>query len=305
VTDPPYEYGFMSKSWDRSGIAFRPETWQAALRVVKPGGYMLACGGTRTWHRLACAIEDAGWEIRDTICYLYGVGFPKGKGCLKPAWEPVLLCRKPGPKVLPLGIDECRVPGNVDAGWCKTTGSGPKFNGIFNNGEPYPQQQDRFHASPSGRYPANVVHDGSDEVQEAFAAFGESKARPERVGLRGGRAIFGQKGIGSPEKEGRWPGDTGGTPARFFYCAKASKRERGQGNSHPCVKPLALLSWLVKLICPPGGVVLDPFMGSASTGVACLQNGRKFIGMELDEGYFKIAQRRIREAEAAREAVPV
>jgi hypothetical protein len=115
----------MGREWDRSGVAFDPATWAAVLRVLKPGGYMLTFGGTRTYHRLACAVEDAGFEIRDCLMWLYGTGFPKGRGCLKPAYEPILLCRKPGKRVLPLGIDACRVAG---PGWEKRDGeSGAGF----------------------------------------------------------------------------------------------------------------------------------------------------------------------------------
>lgn len=283
---------------------------------------MLCFGGTRTFHRLACAVEDAGWELRDTIMWVYGSGFPKGQGCLKPAWEPVLLCRKPGPQVLPLGIDACRV-GTDDS-------TVRKCNGV-RNGSAMNCSQDGSLAKPgiygsdAGRWPANVCHDGSEEVLEAFAAFGEKTTNQGTARSKHAAGMFGvETQLGRVLSHGNT-----GTAARFFYCAKASRAEREAGlegmpskqrdesrnadqpsmhdgagnpynrgvapvlNSHPCVKPLALMSWLVKLACPPGGLVLDPFMGSGSTGVACVDAGRRFFGIERDESYFRIAEARI------------
>lgn len=341
VTDPPYDLlsasrngsrrinndpakpfgrhagGFMGMQWDATGVAFDPRTWKAVLRVLKPGGYMLAMGGTRTYHRLACAVEDAGFEIRDTILNLFdadprvqqfldtltpeqrgvflelyspsplrawvqGQGFPKGKGNLKPAWEPILLVRKPGPRVLPLGIDECRVPTGGDAANARANkGRGLGYHG--GDGE-----RGGWSGS-AGRYPANVAIDDSDEVAGAFAEFGE-RSGPRAPARRGAAG----EGWGMGEGERVAFGDTG-TAARFFYCSKASKSERGRGNHHPTVKPLALIRWLVRLVTPPGGRVLDPFAGSGTTGAACLAEGRYCTLIEKDEKYLSIIRSRIKQ----------
>jgi site-specific DNA-methyltransferase (adenine-specific) len=304
----------------------------AVLRVLKPAGYLLCFGGTRTYHRLACAVEDAGFEVRDCLMWLHSQGFPKGKGCLKPAWEPILLCRKPGKKVLPLGIDECRV-GTECTLSPRNQQRGPHWSGEYNGDGP------RVNGSPAGRWPANVVISDDAEVLEAFAAFGNCGSpfivrRSRRKKPQLGVNTYGRnEGTGPGEIAGY--GDTG-TAARFFYCAKASRRERNAGlegmperdkhiygegivsadhpgigdgggnrpsaNHHPCVKPLALMTWLVKLACPPGGLCLDPFAGSGTTGVACLQTGREFLGIERDASYVQIAQARLTAAaaEAAR-----
>jgi site-specific DNA-methyltransferase (adenine-specific) len=290
VTDSPYELGFMGKKWDSTGVAFDPATWSAALRVLKPGGYMLAMGGTRTYHRLACAVEDAGFEVRDCLMWMYGTGFPKGQGCLKPAWEPILLARKPGKRVLPLGIDVCRVPTD-EAGKPRE----------------YEPREDRENwritggtngsgaTSPLGRYPANVLHDGSDEVLEAFAAFGESSSKATaRNTAKNGTAAYGDfRGTGRVVGH-----DDTGTAARFFYCAKASKTERGEGNTHPTVKPLALMRWMVRLVTPEGGRVLDPFAGSGSTLIAAHAEGRSAVGVELDAKHCDIIAARFAAAVA-------
>jgi DNA modification methylase len=270
------------------------EQWAATtLRVLKPGGYLLAFGGTRTYHRLACAVEDAGFEVRDCLMWLYGSGFPKGRGCLKPAWEPILLARRPGPRVLPLNVDACRVPGAVAAGWCANKGSGPKFTGTtYNGGEKYPEAQRRFDASPAGRYPANVVRDGSDEVLEAFAAAGEkksSKRNPATCGGEHSNDIYGD--LGPRKYDGNTYGDSG-TASRFYFCAKASGAER-EGSSHPTIKPVALMRWLVRLVTFPGQLVLDPFMGSGSTGVACRREDRRFVGVEKEPAYHADAEKRV------------
>ena len=278
--------GFMGLHWD--GELPRVDAWRAVLRVLKPGGYMLTMGGTRTYHRLACAVEDAGFEIRDCLMWLYGTGFPKGQGCLKPAYEPILLARKPGKGVLPLGIDECRIPTSETYHY-KRKGGSPIHGGGMNC-------EASAESHSAGRYPANVVHDGSDEVLEAFAAFGEKKA---------GVAVRRNGGGGKPGGNGRTTGEFAGgvgedatyggagTAARFFYCAKASKSERGEGNGHPTVKPLALMEWLVRLISSPGQVVLDPFNGSGTTALACLKQGRRYVGIEKEAEYLEITKKRI------------
>lgn len=302
ITDPPYELGFMGRAWDKSGVAFDPATWAAVLRVLKPGGYMLAMGGSRTYHRLACAVEDAGFEIRDCLMWMYGTGFPKGKGCLKPAWEPILLARKPGPRVLGLGIDACRVPcegerlsgGSVSTvadGWDRPWKHDPEAVAACKA-----RSADAVaKAEKLGRYPANVLHDGSDEVMEAFRAFGERRTHATGSGgakTNGANNVYSKFG---GEDKGRVYESSSGTAARFFYCAKASKSERGEGNTHPTVKPLALMRWMVRLATPAGGCVLDPFAGSGSTLVAATLEGFDSVGVELDAKHCDIIRGRLAE----------
>jgi site-specific DNA-methyltransferase (adenine-specific) len=273
--------------------------WKEVLRVLRPAGHALIACGTRTQHRMAVNLEDAGFEIRDVITWVYSSGFPKNKQSLKPACEFWTLCRKPlAEKTIArniefwgtggLNIDDCRVPfvdendrNNTTVGFhkakCENNESHNWGMKDINDGKP---------SEADGRYPANFIHDGSDEVLEFF------------------------------------PKDS----SRFFYCPKASSKERNAGcqdledkqnfsrygnglgnapaidgikhtpekNNHPTVKPVKLMEYLVKLITPENGVVLDPFMGSGTTGVACKQNGYTFVGVELDDGYFEIAYNRIK-----------
>jgi site-specific DNA-methyltransferase (adenine-specific) len=364
VTDPPYELGFMGKKWDSTGIAYNVDVWRECLRVLKPGGHLLAFGGTRTYHRMACAIEDAGFEIRDQIQWLYGSGFPKShdiskaidkklgvereiinsytrKGrsggimgekveiernitapatpeaqewdgwgtALKPANEPIVLARKPiSEKTIAenvmkwgtggLNIDGCRIemsPEDFEAYVRKEKSfykarQGKNIYGGNSLFESKTKHANRIETK--GRFPANVILD-----EEAAALLDEqsgiSKPRKGRTGKRGGTAWHGQKGLGSPDKIGRWPSDSGGGASRFFYCAKASKKERGEGNNHPTVKPVKLMEYLITLITPPNGIVLDPFFGSGTTGVAAVKLGFNYIGFELDKTYYNIAINRI------------
>ena len=396
VTDPPYELGFMGRSWDSTGIAFQKETWELCFKVLKPGGHLLAFSGSRTYHRMAVAIEDAGFEIRDQVMWLYGSGFPKSmnvgkaldkklgneresfgtklkkagdmrggnyvkggdyksieieitKGntewegwgtALKPAHEPLVLARKPLSEnsvvdnVLKhrtggINIDECRVEGN-DAKYPDTN---PDFrdqgrqskenigidklsfgqtenvkrkkvvrksrdeNGVWTNDNSGMKAEGSEYADadPRGRFPSNVMHDGSGSIKELF----EDKSK-------------------------------------YFYCAKTSKAERNQGldnlptkkassmpgrrnpddmkeskidqdvtsrfvtqkkNIHPTVKPIKLMKYLCRLITPKGGTVLDPFMGSGSTGMAAKEENFEFVGIEKEEEYFNIASARIESVE--------
>ncbi len=378
VTDPPYGISFMGHRWDYAvpGV----EAWSECFRVLKPGGYLLSFFGTRTYHRGVCPIEDAGFEIRDQIQWLYGQGFPKslnvskaideaagaerpvlsiekrpdkrggnyhgacesrpdidyavtgpatddakkwnGWGtALKPAHEPVVVARKPLEgtviaTVLKYGtgainIDGCRIESD-EARPCIVSKSdqskyafGDGINGSFRNGE-----------TTQGRYPANVIHDGSDEVLAAFPvteSVGHSPTRRGKGGLStNGHA--GQEGIQEKRFES-------GSAARFFFCAKASKQDRNEGlefnpapltrngallsdcekadwtsrggNHHSTVKPTALMRYLVRLVTQPGGIVLDPFMGSGSTGKAAALEGMQFIGCDLDWQWAPIARRRI------------
>ena len=397
VTDPPYELGFMGRSWDSTGIAFQKETWELCFKILKPGGHLLAFSGSRTYHRMAVAIEDAGFEIRDQVMWLYGSGFPKsmnvgkaldkklgneriktgekkthsnkgikqseqrtaiGAGAfgqeveedvtvgtsewegwgtaLKPAHEPLVLARKPLSEksvvdnVLKhrtggINIDECRVEGN-DAKYPDTN---PDFrdqgrqskenmgidklsfgqtenvkrkkvvrksrdeNGVWTNDNSGMKAEGSEYADadPRGRFPSNVMHDGSGSIKELF----EDKSK-------------------------------------YFYCAKTSKAERNQGldnfikknkvfngqspnaskdmkgveqkfttkpsaNIHPTVKPIKLMKYLCRLITPKGGTILDPFMGSGSTGMAAKEENFDFVGIEKEEEYFNIATARIESVE--------
>lgn len=332
VTDPPYELGFMGRSWDSTGVAYEVATWAEALRVLKPGGWLIAFGGSRTYHRMACAIEDAGFEIRDQIMWIYGSGFPKGgldeegRGtCLKPAHEPIVLARKPliGSALAnvaafgtgKLNIDIARIG---DSG-ARNNGRQAGSNGIYGHiGATTPVDYGK------GRWPANVVHDGSDEVVAAFpvAPGQQGDLRQQDHAVPAGVA-FGQFG---PKLAHPARGDSG-SAARFFYCAKATKADRDEGlgafepqafvqyatangesgkpsslgegrtteyrNTHPTVKPETLMRWLVRLVTPEGGLVLDPFTGSGSTGKAAVLEGRRFIGCELTADYLPIARARI------------
>jgi site-specific DNA-methyltransferase (adenine-specific) len=387
--------GFMGQKWDGTGIEQDPTFWRLCLDVLKPGGHLLAFGGTRTWHRIAVAIDDAGFEIRDSLMYLYGVGFPKShdvskgidktlgakgifggpksaahagwiargrmrgedneegwqrpwmddqeavdrnareylpgseaaqrfKGwgtALKPAWEPVIVARKPligtvAQNVLAhgtgaLNIDGCRIP-TLEG---EENPSISRRKGAVNHLSVRPaaeteaegrmvsrQSPEAFRAERAGeaigRWPANVIHDGSDEVEAAFAAFGD---RPGQMGrARTDGATYNSVALGQKRAISNHPDIRGdaGSASRFFYTAKASKNDRNtdwQGNRipvdnlHPTVKPTDLMRWLVTLVTPPGGVVLDPFAGSGSTGKAARAAGFRFIGIEADPKFADIA----------------
>ena len=272
VSDPPYGISFMAKKWDYDVPSV--EVWKEAMRVLKPGGHALIACGTRTQHRMVVNIEDAGFEIRDVVSWIYGSGFPKslnihkkdercpdGWGtALKPACEFFTLCRKPlSEKTIVANVLKWGTGGiNIDG--CRVGTSGGGQNG---SGGSKDRTQYRMSAIPKsnevvGRFPANLIHDGSQEVLELF---------PE-----------------TKPKE---------SAARFFYCPKASKKDRNEGNNHPTVKPTALMAYLCRLITPTGGVVLDPYMGSGSTGKAAVQEGFSFVGCELDKDYFDIAIARV------------
>jgi DNA modification methylase len=296
--------GFMGKAWD--AVLPDPEVWRECYRVMKPGSYLMAFGGTRTFHRLICSIEDAGFEIRDCLMWMYGSGFPKGKGCLKPAWEPITLARKPGGKIKPLGIEGCRVPapGGLTKGgyhW-------------LNRGVVYAQDEwtkanmcERSPEHPDGRWPPNLLlqhHpecNGECHPECVVRVLGEQSGQT-RPGYFSGmdKKGLGYQGADRSNDQGQNPstpvGDSG-TAARFFpqfrYEAKASRQERGLDNTHPTVKPLVVMEWLVRLACPEGGTVLDSFMGSGTTGVACKRNDRSFIGIDDDPEWLSIAQKRL------------
>ena len=252
--------GFMGQTWDGGDIAFRQETWELAMKLLKPGGHLLAFSASRNYHRMAVAIEDAGFEIRDQLMWLYGSGFPKshnlGDGwgtALKPAHEPIVMARKfiEGTNknnrekygTGGINIDGCRIEGDTNLK-TRVRKAGSEFG--QNSGWNDHKNVDTIYDPSKGRFPANVIHDGLKED---------------------------------------W--------ARYFYCPKVSKSERGEGNSHPTVKPIALMRYLCRLVTPKGGTVLDPFMGSGSTGIACKEEGFEFIGIEREKEYFEIAEKRI------------
>lgn len=251
-----------------------------ALRVLKPGGHLLAFGGTRTYHRLACAIEDAGFDIRDTIAWMYGSGFPKslnldgGLGtALKPAHEPIVVARKPLAGTVAANVLEHGTGAlNIDA--CRIDAAGaPVQSAAANRVDFRPGQKcdDGYvkgtgrEYGDAGRWPANVALD------EAAAAQ-----------------------LDQQKPQGRLYADSGGA-SRFFYCAKASTADRGPGNTHPTVKPVELMRWLVRLVTPANGLVVDPFAGSGSTGVAAVIEHRRCVLIERDAEYVEIIRRRLAE----------
>jgi site-specific DNA-methyltransferase (adenine-specific) len=276
--------GFMGQRWDGGDIAFRPETWAAIGAALKPGGYLLAFGGTRTHHRIWCAIEDAGFVIQDTIMWVYGSGFPKGRTQLKPAFEPICVAYKPGaPRTLQ--IDECRI------GTSKNVPASASINRQSEYG--FGARTDGGGFDPHiGRWPANLCHDGSDEVMAAFAPFYAPGALGRVNGREASNPMSNVYGAfkRQPSKEPR--GDSG-SAARFFYCAKASKADRA-GSKHPTVKPGALMRWLVRLVTQPGGIVLDPFAGSGTTGAAALAEGRNAILIEREPEHIADIRRRLK-----------
>jgi site-specific DNA-methyltransferase (adenine-specific) len=297
--------GFMGQSWDGGDVAFQSETWAEVLRVLKPGGHLIAFSGTRTYHRMACSIEDAGFEIRDQLAWAYGSGFPKSHNqpggwgtALKPSWEPIALARKPLNGTVAanmakwgtgaLNIDGCRIEAagrplieSKSEPSISTFGDG--LNGSRHAG-----------TTDQGRWPANLCHDGSDEV---VAGFPETESGLYKAGSvpKGVRKVYGQDAAAGYVTQADTYGDSG-SAARFFYCAKATTEERGAGNNHPTVKPVSLMRWLVRLVTPKGGTVLDPFMGSGSTLIAADAEQFNAIGCELSSDYAVIAEKRVRNA---------
>jgi site-specific DNA-methyltransferase (adenine-specific) len=306
VTDPPYGLSFMGKKWDYDVPS--QEIFEECLRVLKPGGYLLSFAGSRTYHRMAVRVEDAGFEIRDQIMWIYGSGFPKslnigkkvdeyeGWGtALKPAHEPIVMARKPLSEktvvnnVLEWGtgginIDESRVELN---GIPKTKGGcgGSKDLVILDWSNGNHVKED----NTQGRFPANVIHDGSDEVTDLFPANVRQGNPNQQVNAS---SIFGGE---SNRNATTVFANIYDSAARFFYCPKTSKRDRNEGvdNNHPTVKPTDLMLYLIRLVTPKGGTTLDPFMGSGSTGKAATRGGFDFVGIEREKEYMEIAEARI------------
>lgn len=413
ITDPPYELNFMNKGWDNSGIAFQKSTWEHCLRVLKPGGYLLAFGGSRTFHRIACAIEDAGFEIRDTLFWLYGSGFPKGQNIglaidkkmgvesevvgfdkekadkfkkslenqhngydrpwmhkedaylkkgtikkaqnewngwntnLKPAYEPIIMARKPFKgslvdNILEYGvgginIDECRVETDELKGLKMTmpdladAGKNNKNAGSINKCGYNIVGTDKrlgYVGNEIGRYPANILHDGSQEVMDIFPDTKSGNISKEYK--QDTRFNINEEGKGGNLDFSNCYGDSGNA-SRYFYCAKASKKDRDEGldafedkkftsalntkngsgerldggatpirkNIHPTVKPMELMQYLIRLVAPKNAIILDPFNGSGSTGKAAMFENRErdanyyYIGIEMTPEYLPISQARI------------
>jgi site-specific DNA-methyltransferase (adenine-specific) len=297
--------GFMGQTWDGGDVAFQPETWAEVLRVLKPGSHLVAFSGTRTYHRMACAIEDAGFEIRDQLAWVYGSGFPKSHNqpggwgtALKPAWEPICLARKPLVGTVAanvqahgtgcLNIDGCRVEGADNKTFDRAAGDRSR--------EQYRTGTTIGAAKPTdlGRWPANIIHDGSEEV---LAAFPDAPGQSGTVTGNEPSSPFARVYGDMPNRAGSAvPRGDSGSAARFFYAAKATTEERGEGNNHPTVKPINLMRWLCRLVTPIGGTILDPFAGSGSTLIAADAEQFHAIGCELSPDYAAIAERRVRDA---------
>lgn len=368
VTDPPYEIGFMGKKCDASGIAYNTKTWELALALLKPGGHLLAFGGTRTYHRMTCAIEDAGFEIRDCIMWVYGQGFPKsldiskaidkkagaereivgrrkhptlkdsslieeaanaahgdntwarewdisapatdaakrweGWGtALKPSLEPIVMARKPligtvAENVLEhgvggLNIDGCRI--GTEGGTSRSDQNEyPKTeDGKEDRSQHWARTGHKVVPLNTGRFPANLIHDGSDDVLERFPiVHGAGKAR-DGSEAKVSDSYSASSYMMPKNTRMRRLGDSGSS-ARFFYCAKASKKDRN-GSKHPTVKPIKLMEYLCRLVTPPGGIVLDPFGGSGTTARAAINEGFGVVIMDRQPEYVLDIIRRLEE----------
>jgi site-specific DNA-methyltransferase (adenine-specific) len=261
VTDSPYGISFLGNKWDYDVPSV--EIWKECFRVLKPGGHILSFSSPRTYHRMAVNVEDAGFEIRDQILWLYGSGFPKSHN-LKPAHEPIVMARKPLSGTIKDNILEFGT-GSLNIDNCKLD---------------------------NGRYPANIIHDGSEIVSEIFPQ--TKSSIPSEKNKGGGDFPTDNKIKLGLKKLQRTGFQDSGSAARYFYVAKPSKSDKEEGNTHPTIKPTELMKYLIKLITPKNGTVLDPFMGSGSTGKAAILEDYNFIGIELSEEYLEIAKNRIK-----------
>ena len=326
VTDPPYGLSFMGKSWDYDVPS--ADTWREVYRVLKPGAHLLSFFGSRTYHRGVVQIEDAGFEIRDQIMWVYGSGFPKsldvskaidkaaatdaarqwdGWGtALKPSHEPIVVARKPLIGTVAenvqrfetgaINIDGCRISTSDDLNGGAYAVNGKRsvsqsLHGNTGMNQPGKTVGSEF-CQPTGRWPANLIHDGSDEVLAGFPSEAGAAAPVHKLKADKFRNSYGAL-KGNVDEAGSAFRNDKGSAARFFYCAKASRSERGEGNNHPTVKPLALMHYLVRLVTPPGGTVIDPFAGSGSTILAALAEGFKPIGVELDPKHAEVIEARL------------
>ena len=281
--------GFMGQTWDGGDIAFQKEFWQEVYRVMKPGKVLLAFAATRNYHRMAVAVEDAGFEIFDMINWIYGTGFPKRKNYLKPAHEPIVMARKGLNKNL--NIDDCRI--ELEDKEDKRLGG----KGTFKTDKMAKNDYGKFagkdiKSSELGRYPANVIHDGSEEVLNEFKTFGDSKGAYAPVKKEDGDFHFYDHEYKQRGDDGEsFRGDTG-TAARFFYSAKATKKEKGD-TKHPTVKPLSLMRYLIKLVTEKDDIVLDPFAGTGTTGEACILEDRRCYLIEQSPDYMIDLEKRL------------
>lgn len=317
--------GFMGQEWDGGDIAFRAETWAHCLRVLKPGGHLAAFSSTRTYHRMAVAIEDAGFEIRDQLAWVYGSGFPKSHDVSKGIDATLTRGSARTTDIRRLSMGEDYSPsgrGRVNY----DNGGGSQMNGSVRYSPPATPEATQWEGWGTALKPAwepialarkpldgtvarNVLAHGVGalningcRVEAKDTQLAEKYASVQNAGARS-NSIYGSdsrdRAGAAPHELGRWPanilhdGETFGERGRFFYCAKASKADRGEGNNHPTVKPTDLMRWLCRLITPPGGNVFDPFTGSGSTGRAALLEGFGFIGAELSPEYVDIALARI------------
>ena len=355
VCDPPYELGFMGKSWDSSGIAYNVQLWKECLRVLKPGGHLLAFSGSRTYHRMTVAIEDAGFEIRDMVAWISNKTFPKSHNiskaidktlggavkvgtafkvageygnrnlrnptnaeakemrhnadtpeaqqwagwgtALKPTVEPIVMARKPvegtvANNVLTYGVGGLNIDATRVGTDVITITNGKGFAGSFEGGV-----NDNGGSQHIGRWPANLV------IDEATAEELDEQSGQIKGGTwnnTAGARHFNNNGRATDYVSKGSDTSVGGA-SRFFYVARASKSDRNEGldiiNNHPTVKPTALMQYLIRLVTPDNGVVLDPFTGSGSTGKAALLENKKFIGIELTADYLPIIEGRLKHAQ--------